>query len=93
VRWGRSSSLLGCLLSATAFALATAPAASAGPHPALVVWAGPLVPGTALHGVELKANGTGRRLLVKRNNRASGDVTTAGSLLGIFVGGRRTPST
>ena len=79
MRSARKGSLLGCsILIVAALALAGAPAASAA-QPALVVWAGPLVPGTALHGVRLKANGAGTLLLVKRNHRASGKVTTAGS--------------
>lgn len=53
--------------------------AKAAPQPALVIWAGPLVPGTPLHGVRLKANGTGVRLLVKPSHRAGGKVTKAGS--------------
>jgi len=48
-------------------------------QPALVVWAGPLVPGTPLHGVKLNANGTGTRLLVKPSHRAGGKVTKVGS--------------
>jgi hypothetical protein len=80
VRLGRPGSLLACpvVLVAVLASVAVSPA-SAAPQPALVVWAGPLVPGTALHGVRLKANGTGTLLLVKRNHRASGKVTTAGS--------------
>ena len=74
----RTSATLGCFLLALV-GLAGAPAGSAAAQPALVVWAGPLVPGTALHGVRLKANGSATRLVVKRNHRASGKVTTVGS--------------
>jgi hypothetical protein len=75
---GRTGAALGSLVLATAaLAFPAAPPVSAA-QPALVVWAGPLVPGTALHGVRLKANGTGTRLVVKDNHRASGDVTVTG---------------
>ncbi len=59
--------------------LGGAPARSAAAQPAMVVWAGPLVPGTALHGVRLKADGSGARLVVGAGHRAGGKVTTAGS--------------
>jgi hypothetical protein len=59
--------------------LAGAPAASAGPQPSMVVWSGGLVPGAALHGVQIKANGTGTRLTVRAADRATGKVTTVGS--------------
>jgi len=65
-------------VAAGTLCLLVAPTASAG-QPSLVVWAGPLVPGTALHGVRLKADGKGTRLVVKRNHRAGGKVTVAGS--------------
>lgn len=80
MRSGRTGPLFACLALAVAtLALAGVPPASAASQPALVVWAGPLVPGTALHGVRLNADGTGARLVVKRNHRAGGKVTTTGS--------------
>jgi hypothetical protein len=76
LRW--TSTGLGCLLLVSG-GLAVAPAGSAAAQPSLVVWAGPLVPGTELRGVRLKATGKGGRLVVKRNHRANGKVTVAGS--------------
>jgi hypothetical protein len=74
-RTGTAIGILVCLLGLLAAMSGTAAAA----QPALVVWAGPLVPGTALHGVQLKPNGNGTRLVVKRNHRGSGKVTKAGA--------------
>ncbi len=77
LRKGRAA--LVALLVPTALCLVAAPTGSAAAQPDVVVWAGPLVPGTELHGVRLKPSGNGTRLLVKGGHRASAKVTTAGS--------------
>lgn len=66
-------------LALAALGLAATPTASAASNPAFVVWAGPTVPGTALHGVQLNANGKGVRLLVRPGQRASGKIVKVGS--------------
>jgi hypothetical protein len=76
---GRRTAAVAALLALAGIGLAGAPAGSAAAQPALVVWAGPLVPGTELHGVQLKANGKGTRLLVKSSQRASAKLTIGGS--------------
>lgn len=78
MRSRRRGALLGGLATLAVSLASFAPAASAA-QPALVVWAGPLVTGTPLHGVMLKASGNGTKLLVADNNRADADVTTTGS--------------
>lgn len=75
----RRTAAVVALLALAAIGLAGAPARSAAAQPAIVVWAGPVVPGTELHGVRLNANGKGTRLVVKSNHRASATATIAGT--------------
>lgn len=74
-RW--KSTALGCLVFAAAVVWSAAPAAAAG-QPEFVVWAGGFAPGAELHGVQLRADGTGETLLVDPRHRASGKLTVSG---------------
>src|SRR3954470_10847787 len=53
---------LGRALLATAAAVALIPAAQAAAAPHVIVWSGGLVPGATAQGVEVRADGTARRL-------------------------------
>ena len=74
----RHAALLLAIVCACALWLSAAPAQAAKPV-GVVAWAGGTVPGAPLRGVILQPNGNGQRLVVTAANRASGNVTVAGS--------------
>lgn len=67
------------LVGATVTAVAILPVAHAVAAPHVVVWSGALTPGSPAQGVELRANGTGRRL--------TGDASGAQHVTGSFTPG------
>lgn len=55
--------------------------AQAAPSPDIVVWAGPTIPGTALHGFHLRPNGMGDVLTVSASQRKAGTVRATRSVV------------
>jgi len=74
----RKGAALGALVWVACLLLPAAPV-SAAANPSLVVWAGPLSPQGELHGVQLGADGKGKRLIVGSKHRVAGKVSGAGS--------------